>query len=53
LLGGYGVAGVGAKASQRYTANDNLDKVVVEFDLYALDTWDNERFFVEAYGVKK
>ena len=52
LLGGFNVAGKNAIISKKYLYDSTkINKIIIEFDLYALDTWNNEKFFVTGFGV--
>ena len=53
MMGGYNVAGVDTVASKSYLYDSKLDRIIVEFDLYAIDTWDDKIFYVTGFGVKK
>ena len=51
LLGGFSAFGVGATATKRYRADPKLSEIVVKFRLYAIDSWDNEIFYVSGNDV--
>ena len=52
-MGGFNVAGANTVASKSYLYDSKLNRIIVEFDLYAIDTWDDEIFYVTGFGVKK
>ena len=53
MLGGFDAAGKGATAIKKYKVAPGMDKVQIDFDLYAIDSWDAEKFVVSGNGVAK
>ena len=53
LLGGFNVAGRGATATKKFKTDSSKKQITIEFDLYAIDSWDNEIFYVTGNGEKK
>ena len=52
-MGGFDVAGKGATAAKKYKVKSGLNKIQVDFDLFAIDSWDNEKFVVTGNGIAK
>ena len=53
MMGGYNVAGFETVASKSFLFDSKLDRIMVEFDLYAIDSWEYESLYVTGFGVKK
>ena len=51
ILGGYGVFGAGVVARKDYVLQSGQSTITIDFDFYRIDSWDNERFIVEANGT--
>ena len=48
--GGYGSHTAHMPEAKSFALQENTEKVVLEFDFLEIDSWDNERFFIEIDG---
>ena len=52
MLGGYNVAGKGASFERTWSIDRHYKYLTVKFNMYKMDSWDNETYFVDVNGER-